>query len=160
MAVDGKHRSRADAAMARLYGFYNAATGLWNTTDWWNAANALEATIDYSARTGATTYTHVIDNTFTQAQHTHAGFINEFFDDEGWWALAWIKAYDLTREARYLTMAETIFADMYASWDTVCGGGIWWDKNNHEHKNAIPNELLLTVAARLHLRKPGDGSRL
>jgi predicted alpha-1,6-mannanase (GH76 family) len=157
MAVGGKYRSRADAAMARLYGFYDAATGLWDTTGWWNSANALEATIDYSARTGDTTYTHAIANTFTQAQHRNAGFINEFFDDEGWWALAWIKAYDLTKDPRYLTMAESIFADMYSSLDDTCGGGIWWDKKNHEHKNAIPNELLLAVAARLHLRIPGDG---
>jgi hypothetical protein len=53
MAQGGKYRSRADAGIATLHGFYDDAKGLWQTTGWWNSANALETTIDYSARTGA-----------------------------------------------------------------------------------------------------------
>src|ERR1700676_2534492 len=104
--VDGKYRSRADAAIATLQGFYDDAKGLWQTTGWWNSANALEATIDYCARTGTTTYAHLVDTTFVQAQHSAARFLNDFYDDEGWWALAWIKAYDLTKDPGYLTAAQ------------------------------------------------------
>ena len=44
--------SRADAGMAALQNFYNSSTGLFNTpAGWWQAANALETTIDYSDRT-------------------------------------------------------------------------------------------------------------
>jgi predicted alpha-1,6-mannanase (GH76 family) len=154
MAEGGKYRSRADAGMAKLYGFYDEAKGVWDTTGWWNSANALEATVDYSARTGATTYRHVIDNTYVK--NSAGRFLNDYFDDEGWWALAWIKAYDLTKDARYLAAAQTIFTDMCRGWDDTCGGGLWWDKP-HSKKNAIPNELFLSIAARLHLRTPGDG---
>lgn len=160
--ADGKYRGRADAALATLAGFYDDAKGLWQTTGWWNSANALEATIDYTAATGVTTYTHVVANTFVQAQRSAAQFLNDYFDDEGWWALAWIKAYDLTGDARYLAMAGSIFDDMCRGWDATCGGGLWWDKH-HQKKNAIPNELFLSAAARLHLRVPGTagaGSRL
>lgn len=57
-----------------------------------------------------------------------SGFINEFYDDEGWWALAWIRSWDVTKNPGYLDMAEHIFEDMKKGTDGVCGGGIWWSK--------------------------------
>lgn len=148
------YRQYADSGIAALQGWYNPSTGLWNTTNWWNAANALEAVIDYSMRTGSSAYLGVISNTYDR--NRAGNFLNDYYDDEGWWALSWIKAYDLTGDVRYLNMAKTIFNDMKGGWDTTCGGGIWWSKAR-TYKNAIPNELFLTVAIRLHQRTPGDG---
>jgi len=45
-------------------------------------------------------------------------------------------------------MAQSIFDDMAASWDSTCGGGIWWSKDR-KYKNAIANELFLSVASHL-----------
>ena len=143
------YRERADAGMATLQTFYNPATGLWNTTGWWNCANVLETTIDYCTFTDSLTYRTNIFNTFEKNKQNN--FLNEFYDDEGWWALTWIKASDLTNETRYLDMAKTIFNDMTKGWDNSCGGGIWWNKE-HKYKNAIANELFLAIAARLFLR--------
>jgi len=139
--------------MVALQGFYNATTGLWNTAGWWNSANALETTIDYCRLTDSLTYRGNLSNTFEK--NKRGNFLNEFYDDEGWWALTWIKAYDLTGDQRYLTMAKTIFTDMKGGWDSTCGGGIWWSKQR-KYKNAIANELFLAIAAKLHLRTPGD----
>jgi hypothetical protein len=47
-------------------------------------------------------------NTFERNSQKH--FLNEYYDDEGWWAVGWAGAYELTHEARYLAMAESIFA--------------------------------------------------
>ncbi len=150
----GDFRSYADNAAAALQAFYDPTMGLFTTTGWWNSANGLTALIDYSARTKTTTYVGDIAATFEKQSSTN--FLNSYYDDEGWWALAWIDAFDLTQDARYLAMAETIFADMAAGWDTTCLGGIWWNKSKM-YKNAIANELFLEIAIRLHARTTDDG---
>ena len=75
------------------------------------------------------------------------GFLNDYYDDEGWWALAWIQAYDITQNKDYLQAAIDIFADMKNGSTTPCGG-IWWDKPQ-TYVNAIANELYLSVASHL-----------
>jgi predicted alpha-1,6-mannanase (GH76 family) len=150
----GDFRGYADGAAAALQQFYSTANGLFNTTGWWNSANALTALIDYSIATQTSTYAGDITTTFNL--NSSAQFLNNYYDDEGWWALAWIRAWDLTQETRYLDAAKTIFQDMAAGWDTTCKGGIWWSKAK-TYKNAIANELFLEVAVRLHQRTPGDG---
>lgn len=150
----GDFRAYADGAAAALQAMYDPTTGLFPTTGWWNSANALTALIDYSIATQSTTYVGDISNTF---DHNKAGnFLNNYYDDEGWWALAWLRAYDLTHQQQYLDMAKTIFTDMSGGWDTTCNGGIWWSKAR-TYKNAIANSLFLEVAIRLHQRIPGDG---
>ena len=142
--------------MAALQSFYNFSTGLWDSTGWWHAANAMSATIDYSAYTNTLTYRTNIFHTFERYKDTK--FENKWFrDDDGWWALTWIKAYDLTGETRYLDMSKSIFKSMQSGWDDQCGGGLRWKKGDEPvYKNAITNELFFAVAARLHLRTPGD----
>lgn len=143
----------ADASMMVLQRMYDAYTGQWSDASWWQQANVLETVIDYSSQTSTTTYTGDIATTFNA--NKSSSFLNNYYDDEGWWALAWMKAYDLTNTSSYLSMAKAIFKDMTRGWDSICGGGIWWDKDK-TYKNAIANELFLEVAARLHQRTPGD----
>ncbi len=142
--------NRSHAAAAALLTLYNRDTGLFNTTGWWNSANAITALTDEARLTHDSAVPPVLSNTFTQAPHRFPNFLNEFYDDEGWWALAWIDAYDLTHDKRYLNAAKLIFTDMSGGWDQTCGGGIWWKKDRH-YKNAIANELFLQVAAKLAL---------
>jgi predicted alpha-1,6-mannanase (GH76 family) len=136
-------------AVAKLQSWYDPKTGLWKTTGWWNSANALTALIDYSRVTRSSRYESVVAQTY--AVNIHSGFINQYYDDEGWWALAWVDAYDLTGQQRYLETAEHIFTNMTGGWDDTCGGGIWWSKKR-AYKNAIANELFLSVAAHLSNR--------
>lgn len=145
------YRAAAAAGVGVLQGWYSPDTGQWRTTGWWNAANALTAVIRYIQYTGDRSYLPVIETTFTAAQREHAGFVNTFFDDNGWWALAWVSAYDLTGKRRYLSAARRIFARNQDGWDSVCGGGLWWNEDRR-YKNAITNELFLTLAALLSQR--------
>ncbi|GHO49015.1 hypothetical protein KSX_71780 [Ktedonospora formicarum] len=149
----GNYHSYADASASVLQSWYNSSNGLFNGIGWWNSANALGTIIDYSARAGSTAYTSDISTTYSK--NASGNFLNDYYDDEGWWALTWVKAYDLTGDSRYLSMAKTIFSDMAGGWDSTCGGGVWWSKSR-TYKNAIPNELFLALAAKLHQRTPGD----
>lgn len=173
--------SNTNDAIARLQKWYNQQTGQWNTTGWWNSANALTMLADFAAISAPykSAAVSVFENTYGQApQHknaivkvnnattvetftwpniphdlgtpvrvTNGDFLNDFYDDEGWWALAWIRAYDVTNEFKFLNTAMAIFADMARGYNATCGG-IWWNKQ-HQANVAIANELFLAVAASL-----------
>ncbi|KAG4028216.1 hypothetical protein MFRU_023g00530 [Monilinia fructicola] len=114
----------------------------------------------YGNDTGALNGLALAGNIPVQASTTvnPQGFLNDFYDDEGWWALGWIQAYDVTGNSDYLTMAEDIFADMKNATTTPCsngGSGIWWDRS-HTYVNAIANELYLSVSAHLANRATGS----
>jgi predicted alpha-1,6-mannanase (GH76 family) len=150
------YRNCAAAGIAALQRWYDPASGLWRGTGWWNCANALTALIRYAKLTGENSHADVIATTFTAAQRRHTGFVNHFHDDNAWWALAWLAAFDVTRDSRYLDTAEAIFARNTPGWTGACGGGLIWNKKS-TYKNAITNELFLTLAALLHQRVPAGG---
>jgi predicted alpha-1,6-mannanase (GH76 family) len=92
-------------------------------------------------------------------REVYSNFLNGYYDDEGWWASAWIKAYDLTGERQYLDEATVIWTDMMSGWDTgYANGGIWWGKDHKNlsgdspYKNAIANELFLSISTALYIR--------
>lgn len=152
VAVPVTPSAEAAAAAAVLQRWYLPSS--YRHTRSWQSANALSATIAYMRASGSRAYISDLMRTY-RARHGSGGFLGTYFDDEGWWALAWIRAYELTRNGLYLAQARVIFADMATGWDSTCGGGIWWS-TNRAYKNAIANELFLDVAARLHNLVPGD----
>jgi predicted alpha-1,6-mannanase (GH76 family) len=152
--LDESLRARVVAGMAPLQAWYNTSTGLFEDNDWWTSGNQLTTVIDYTRETGDMTYFADIDNTFQKNKQSNFNRYG-FYDDDGWWALVWIKAYDLTQQQAYLDMAKTVFQRMAGSWDDKCNGGIYW-RSQKDAKNAISNSLFMQVAAQLHLRTPGD----
>jgi len=143
------------AGSATLDNWYDSDNGLFRTTGWWNSAHALEAELtashllgdDRGARRAATTYA---------ADHA-SGFLNNYYDDEGWWGLTWLAAYDDTGDVRYLRTAQGLFDDLTGGWDQTCGGGIWWSKQRG-YKNAIANELFTALGSELALHTSGADS--
>ncbi|KAJ3497045.1 hypothetical protein NLG97_g2196 [Lecanicillium saksenae] len=82
-------------------------------------------------------------------------FLNNYYDDEGWWALALIRSYDVTYQQKYLDAAVAVFEDMQTGVGGPCNGGIYWSKDR-TYVNAIANELYLSVAASLANRIPSE----
>jgi len=161
-AAASSNFERSRAAVDVLQKWYEPTSGLYRTTGWWNSANAITALANYSRVRDSSEYLPVFANTFAVAQSAAGGargFLNKYYDDEGWWALAWIDVFDLTGETRYLEAAREIFQDMQGGWETrTCGGGVWWSKDKRD-KNAIENELFLAVAASLANREPDQAAR-
>jgi predicted alpha-1,6-mannanase (GH76 family) len=155
--VKASYLSEAEAAATVLLDdYYDNATGLFD--GWWQSANTVTTLADL-VHINSSMYNavdHIFTNTFMHAPDTYAGFLNDYYDDEAWWALAWIRAFDVTNKTEYLEAAVNIFDDMVGGWGTPCGG-IWWDKN-HTQVNAIANELFLNVAASLANRVPDKQS--
>jgi uncharacterized protein YyaL (SSP411 family) len=61
------------------------------------------------------------------------GQVRTWFDDNGWWGLAFMDAYRATGDARFLRDAERAFAFIAAQgWDSA-GGGLWWN-TSHPYK--------------------------
>lgn len=162
-------------------GLYNS-TGWWNSA---NVITTLaDMTYIYPTILDRTTH-EIFNNTFNRAQQQNlgvlktsptfdcdavhdecprqatkaisdSGWLNNYFDDEGWWALAWIAVWDLTKDDHYLDAATDIFNDMVNNGLNGACGGMWWNKA-HTSVNAITNGLFISVAAHLANRHPnGD----
>lgn len=139
-------------ATTTLQQWYNSS-GLWNTTGWWNGANCIEAIENDILANNDTNYLTTLQNAFTL--NKGGNFLDSYYDDDGWWANAWIRAYDLTGNTSYLNMAKTIFNTMTNAWSSHCNGGIWWS-TAQSYKNAVANNLFMLTAIRLHQRTPTD----
>ncbi|KAF1849271.1 glycoside hydrolase family 76 protein [Cucurbitaria berberidis CBS 394.84] len=172
---------RAEYAFTTLQTWYNASTGIWDSTGWWNSANIMtmvgnlaktepknQRLQKLAARIFANTVMQApaknpqpgIENEASRGQDVNKTFalsnrtdpedwLDGFYDDDLWWALAWINAYDITSNPKYLHLAEGIFAAVTKAWPTRCGnGGIFWSWEE-EYMNAIANELFMSTAAHL-----------
>ena len=67
----------------------------------------------------------------------YSDFQNEYLDDSGWWAVAWLKMYDRTHGGKYLVTAKTIHAHMAKNWRSGEGGIRWCEDADKQKANAI-----------------------
>ncbi|MCD9021884.1 glycoside hydrolase family 76 protein [Cohnella silvisoli] len=127
-------------------------------TDFWWEAQLWETVMDAYERTSSPTYRTMIDDIYTgfNAKYTNM-MANVFNDDLGWWALACLRAYELTGTVEYLNRGSFLFDQIYSEWDTsYYNGGIWWRRDAHNpnvsanaQKNMATNAPMVMTAIKL-----------
>jgi hypothetical protein len=83
------------------------------------------------------------------------GQVRTWFDDNGWWGLAFMDAYRATGDARYMRDADRAFRFIAAQgWDAA-GGGLWWN-TSHPYKagEALASGSLLGALLYQHTHNP------
>lgn len=143
------------AANALNQRWFDGDTGLWDNM-WWQSANFLCTHADLTELAPEQfmeVSSYFFETAVEQGRKYNGGdFRNDFYDDEGWWAMALIRIYDMTGQTRYLDAARETFEDMTSGRNAVCGGH-WWSKER-TYIASISNELFLNVAAALGNRVP------
>lgn len=166
-----RYAGYADVAYRTLVEtWYSSDDGSWDGLRFWQAANAMHAIAGYAALQPVSGVAQMFRTMFAANSGDNFAVYGQqgVFDDEGWWALAWLSAYDLLKDSAvlderrmagdFLWMAEFIFNDMSSQWTWRCGGGCCWDTPDYaggealRYKNAIVNELFFTLAIRLYQR--------
>ncbi|KAK3322542.1 glycoside hydrolase [Apodospora peruviana] len=163
---DARHAAKA-AIDAMNTAFYSQAAGRWADT-WWVSAIALQSMLDYMHKTNSCDYMdrarHTIELQKAPVPGREEGggnFRADSTDDTGWWALAMISMFDLTKDHSYLNISKLDEAYIYKYWTkSPCAGGVYQDIREETYKNAIANELYIFLAAALHNRIPGDKAYL
>lgn len=125
---------------------------------YWPQAHALDVLIDAYQRTGNAAYKTQFDQWFEGVRSKNGNsFKNEFYDDMEWNALAILRAYQTTHDAKYKEAALQIWDYIKVGWNTNAGGGITWKKGMEYSKNACSNGPACILAARLY-QEFGDES--
>lgn len=151
---------------ALMSGYWNAggqyfvANNQGNTGfNYWPQAHALDVLVDAYMRTQSNVYTGYMDQWFTGVPAKNGGsFLGQYYDDEGWNALAMLRAYDVTKDTKWKDAAEAVWADIQTGWNDTMGGGIAWQKQQLYYKNSPANGPACILAARLYERfgNPAD----
>jgi hypothetical protein len=115
---------------------YPLAT-IWDSTPMFEALDAIDiAAPSVSHRTAVEAFARGAKRYWDATLRPYPGFAPypgdrgntlTWFDDNGWWGLAFLDAYRATGVARYLHEAQRAFAFIAKAGWNANGGGLWWD---------------------------------
>jgi lysophospholipase L1-like esterase len=174
------------AAIGSMSEFYSTAAHEWTNVKGWDAANVFNDIMDYDHWEGTTTYASdygqaLLDIATTPSLQSSVGSTDGYNDDQLWWCLAMLRAYENLGHSQLLSQTVTQFNQISAtslllaadSGTTPNKGGIartntipascdvdgavYWNQNPDSSITAISTGLYAQVAAWL-LQITGDAS--
>ena len=129
--------------------YFNDATSGSNF-QYWPQAHGLDVMVDAYLRNSDAKYKTIFDQWFIGVPIANGGtFLNNFYDDMEWNALAMLRTYDATKDEKFKTATITVWKDIQTGWNLNGGGGIAWSKGTLLSKNACSNGPACILAARL-----------
>lgn len=96
-----------------------------------------------------------IDKYYTTASPSpsYQSYINKssrFYDDNQWIAIAYLDAYNRTKDSIYLTKAKEIYQWLLTGYDEKLGGGLYWKEDEKTSKNTCSNGPNVLVSLQLY----------
>jgi len=73
-----------------------------------------------------------------------------FYDDNQWIGITAMDAYDRLKDTQYLALGTEIYSFMMSGFDTVAGGGLYWEEGNRKTKNTCSNGPGVILALQLY----------
>jgi len=133
--------------------FYNNASPSDGKFNYWPQAHALDVLVDAYNRTGKSVYKDYMDKWFVGVKIKNGNtFLNEYYDDMEWNALAMLRAYKATNDQKWLDETLTVWTDIKTGWNTSMEGGIAWKKSQLDYKNTPANAPACILASRLYVQ--------
>lgn len=147
----------ADSAQLSMNYFWSASDKVFlasNTSsgwgNYWPNAHALDVLVDAYLRTPNAGIKARMDDLMTGVRAKNGNtWLNFYYDDMEWMALAALRAFQATNDNAYKDVALLLWDDIKKGWSTDLGGGIWWRKDNPS-KNTPSNMPAAILAARLY----------
>jgi predicted alpha-1,6-mannanase (GH76 family) len=131
--------------------FYNNASPNDGNFGYWPQAHALDVLVDAYTRTANANYLTYMNDWFVGVKIKNGNtFLNHFYDDMEWNALAMLRAYKATNDTKWLDATKEVWTDIKTGWNTTMGGGIAWKKDQLYYKNTPANAPAAILAARLY----------
>lgn len=138
--------------------YWNSAAGYFykdnsgdNTFNYWPQAHALDVMLDADTRGGQKKYSGNYNKWFDGVKAKNGNsFLNYFYDDMEWNALAMLRAFDLTNDQKFKGGVADLWTDIKGGWNDTAGGGIAWNKSATGYKNTPANAPACILAARLY----------
>lgn len=101
----------------------------------------------------------VIEKYYNAAKPPHPGYESylmeaggdgRFYDDNQWIGIAYIDAYNRTKDIRYLNLSKEIYGFMMTGYDTIAAGGLYWKEFDSTTKNTCSNGPGILLALQLY----------
>lgn len=73
-----------------------------------------------------------------------------FYDDNQWVGIAAMDAFSRTKNPKWLTVGKEIYRFMMTGYDSVAGGGLYWEEGNKRSKNTCSNGPGIILALQLY----------
>jgi predicted alpha-1,6-mannanase (GH76 family) len=160
------NRISDSCSVALETGFYNRRGHYYNNTNqgdttfhYWPQAHALDVLTDAYLRTNNKQYVARMNDWMAGVRAKNGNtFLNEYYDDMLWNALAMLRVYDATKDKKWLDETVTLWEDIKTAWNDTLGGGMAWRKGQRYYKNTPVNGPAIILAARLYqrLKRPDD----
>lgn len=140
-------------------GYFNERSDGNPNFQYWPQAHALDVVVDAYLRTGKSQYVDYFNKWYTGVKEKNGNkFLNDFYDDMGWNALATLRVYDTTHFEKFKDAVMELWGGIKGGWSENGGGGVQWSTGTPNFKNTPTNGPACILAARLYtdFKDPAD----